>query len=85
MLPPKGYSQHKIDDKPKLRFCVAVMGTANDYWFNTKLLTEEFDTREEAEKERILVRDLLKLKDNNMLVLEFTAEQRWVKQCILKG
>ena len=85
MLPPKTYGEHKIDEELKFKYCVIVIGTDNDYWINTKLLTKEFETMEQAESERILVRNLLKLKDKNMLILQFTAEQEWVKQCILKG
>ena len=67
------------------KYCVAVMGIANAEWFNSKLLTEEFETLEEAEKERDIAKKLLKLEDKNMLILEYMPEQRWVKQLALKG
>ena len=67
------------------KYCIAVIGTENDYWFNSKLLTEEYNSMEEAEENRALTRDLLKLKDENLLILVYNSDQNWVKQYILKG
>lgn len=86
-MPPISYKiYNRIDDPVKAKkYCIAVMGTANDYWFNSKLLTEEYNSMEEAEENRVLTRDLLKLKDENLLILVYNSAQKWVKQCILKG
>lgn len=86
-MPPISYKTYdRLDDPVKAKkYCIAVMGTENDYWFNSKLLTEEYDSMEEAEENRVLIRDLLKLKDENLVILVHNSDQKWVKQCILKG
>ena len=42
---------NRIDDPVKAKkYCRAVIGTENDYWFNSKLLTEEYNSMKEALK-----------------------------------
>lgn len=86
-MPPQEFRfDRRFDNSVKAKkYCIAVMGTVNDYWFNSKLLTEEYNSMEEAEENRVLTRDLLKLKDENLLILAYNSDQKWVKQCILKG
>ena len=55
MSPLESRFDSRFDDPVKAKkYCIAVMGTANDYWFNSKLLTEEYDSMEEAEENRVL-------------------------------
>lgn len=68
-----------------IKYVISVMGTKNDTWFNSKLLTEEYDSEAEAENERQLTRDLLGLEDKKLLVTKFKKDQKWVKQCLVGG
>ena len=86
-MPPQEFRfDSRFDNSVKAKkYCIAVMRTENDYWFNSKLLTEEYSSMEEAEENRVLTRDLLKLKDENLLILVHNSDQKSIKQYILKG
>ncbi len=86
-MPPISYKTYnRIDDPVQdYKYCISVIGIPNAEWFNSKLLLEEYTSMREAEENRILTRDILKLEDKNLLILVYKADQRWVKQCVLKG